>query len=88
MPTIEVDPILYSAQAQSERTTHEPKISRTLDLIAPARGDKAKETISAEAAARAMSQEETFLNVMNTFEGHEGLAGTTKSIEFDVVYFA
>ena len=42
MPTTEVDSIQYSAQAQSESTTHEPKISRTLDLIATARGGKAK----------------------------------------------
>ena len=52
MPTTEVDSILYSAQAQSESTTHEPKISRTPDLIATARGGKAKKAIPAEAAHR------------------------------------
>ena len=38
------------AQARSESTTDEPKVSRTLDLIATARGDKAKKAKPAEAA--------------------------------------
>ena len=50
MPTTEVDSILFSAQAHKESTTQEPKIPRTLDLIATARGDEAKKAKPAEAA--------------------------------------
>ena len=57
MTTAEGDSILFSAQAQSESTIHEPKVSRTPDLLA---------------TARATSQEETFLNVMSTSRVNEG----------------
>ena len=71
IPTTEVDYILYSAQAQRESTTQDQRSQGDLDLIATARGGKAKKRKPRKLPTGDISGGNV-PECNEYFEGHEG----------------